>query len=615
MSIKPLSIFTTFAFLLLITSSTAALISNTRIISDHKAMAQASTNSSAGNAALTNPLLTYINSTAGIKIQYPSNWQLERPDNPFDTLRFISPTGGVLGIQVSDIPPDLSLAQETTAGINMLSKSFDKFSLASSTPTTIAEGNPAQRIEYTAKQDQVDLRFIQVVTLKGGKEYIITFGAPIDRFSSDLPAVQQIMDSFQIINNTPAGAAVTLPSSPSSSLSSSSNSINTAANTTDLKTAKEQYLSAWNRSGFHSQFDAFVNSTEGYGIYQEHKLNIFKPGEDIILYAEPVGFSHVPVNVNNTRLYLINLTASIILSDTQGNILFGKENIPVLGIVSHTQNTEMFARLRVGQSSPFPPGGYIITYTLTDVPSGKSFRIVKNISITGGVSDTGNRTSSLSAPTPTVPPSTSSTSPPAASPSITTTAGWHSYTNSTYAISLVYPPDWIPSPVGQPDGTNNSAYYIMNFAPPISQDPSADTILGVGIDNTTRQSTPSLNQYAYDTINSYRSAENVTDFKVLKAGTNITIGGHPGYILYYTKKMQSDPAPRTYLEAGTIADHTIYYIQISSAMSDKQFTNIILPQVMQIIKSFKIHHPIAVQQQSSSTQQEEKQQQILGIIP
>src|ERR687883_599549 len=148
MSIKPLSIFTTFAFLLLITSSTAALISNTRIISDHKAMAQASTNSSAGNAALTNPLLTYINSTAGIKIQYPSNWQLERPDNPFDTLRFVSPAGGILGIQVSDIPLDVSLAQEATAGVNLLSKSFDNFTLASTTPTTIAGGNPAQRIEY-----------------------------------------------------------------------------------------------------------------------------------------------------------------------------------------------------------------------------------------------------------------------------------------------------------------------------------------------------------------------------------------------------------------------------------------------------------------------------------
>ena len=605
--------------LLLISTAVVVSASNIAVPNQQTAMAQTTattmtTNSTIGNAAL----LTYTNYTAGIKIQYPSNWQLQRPDNPFDTLRFISPARGILGIQVSDIPPDVSLAQEATAGVNMLSKSFDNFTLASSTPTTIAGGNPAQRIEYTAKQDQVDLRFIQVVTLKGGKEYIITFGAPIDRFSSDLPAVQQIMDSFQIINNTPAGAAVTLPSSPSSSLSSSSNSINTAANTTDLKTAKEQYLSAWNRSGFHSQFDTFVDSVEAYGIYQEHRSNIFRPGEDIILYAEPVGFSHVPVNINNTKLYLINLTASIILSDTQGNILFGRENVPVLDIVSHTQNTEMFARLRVGQSSPFPPGGYVIKYILTDVPSGKNFKIVKDITVAsdvnGGVSSAVNGTS---ASTPTA---SSTSSPPAPSPSITATpAGWHSYTNSTYGISLLYPPDWMQSPVGQPDGTNNTAFYIMNFAPPISQDPTADTILGVGIDNTTRQSSPSLNQYAFDTINSYRSAANVTEFKVIKAGTNITMGGHPGYILYYTKKVKSDPAPRTYLEAGTIADNTIYYMQISSAMSDNQFTSIMLPQVMQIIKSFKILHPIAIQpeqqQETAAIQSEGQQQQIPGIMP
>ncbi len=88
-------------------------------------------------------------------------------------------------------------------------------------------------------------------------------------------------------------------------------------------------------------------------------------------------------------------------------------------------------------------------------------------------------------------------------------------------------------------------------------------------------------------------------------------------ILYYTKKVQSNPSPRTYLEAGTIANNTIYYMRISSAMSDNQFTSIMLPQVMEIIKSFKILHPIAVQpeqQQSSATPQEE-QQQIPGIIP
>jgi hypothetical protein len=613
MSIKLVSIFTTFSLLLFIISSTS-LASNIGIVipEQQTAMAQTAattttTNSTTGNAAL----LTYTNSTAGIEIQYPSNWQLQRPDNPSVTVRFISPTGGILGMQVSDIPPDITLAEETTAGINILNKTFNNFNLTDSTPTTIAGNNPAQRIEYTARQDQdqLDLRFIQVVTIKDGKEYIITFGAPKDQFPSDLPAVQQIVDSFQILNNTsqPIGATTT-----------SSSSSTPIGSITDLITAKEQYLSAWNRSGFHSQFDTFVDSTEGYGIYQEHKSNVFKPGEDIILYAEPVGFSHVPVNVNDTKLYLINLTASIILSDTQGNILFGRENIPALNIVSHTQNTEMFARLRLGQSSPFPPGQYVISYILNDVPSGKNFKIVKDITVTGsgGVSRTVNGTSSLSAPAAAPPAASSSTS----SPITTTTAGWHSYTNSTYGISLLYPSDWILSPVGQPDGTNNTAFYIMNFAPPISQDPTADTILGVGIDNTTRETTPSLNQYAYDTINSYRSATNVTDFKVIKSGTNITMGGHPGYILYYTKKVQSDPSPRTYLEAGTIADHTIYYIQISSAMSDKQFTDIMLSQVMQIIKSFKILHPIILQseqqQQSSATQQkEQQQQQIPGIIP
>jgi hypothetical protein len=426
----------------------------------------------------------------------------------------------------------------------------------------------------------------------------------------------------------PVGTLSLLPSSPSYSNSS------TTSNATDLNTAREQYLSAWKSSGFHSQFDSFVNSTEGYGIYQEHNSNIFKPGEDIILYVEPVGFSHVPVSINNTRLYLINLTASIILSDTQGNILFGRENVPIFYTVSHTQNTEMFARLRVGQSSPFPPGGYVITYILTDVPSGKSFKIVKNITISGvngGVSRTVNETSSLSTSPP--PPASSavsnntSASQSISPPTITTSPpGWHSYTNSTYGISLLYPPDWMQSPVAQSDGINNTAYYIMDFVPPISQDPTADTILGIGIDNTTRQSIPSLNQYAYDTINSYRSAANVTDFKVIKAGTNITMGGHPGYILYYTKKVQSNPAPRTYLEAGTIANNTIYYIQVGSAMSEKQFTDIMLPQVMQIIKSFRILHPISLQseqqqqqqqqqQQTETSQQEVQQQQIPGITP
>jgi hypothetical protein len=156
----------------------------------------------------------------------------------------------------------------------------------------------------------------------------------------------------------------------------------------DFNAAREQLLLAWNRTGFRDQFDTYVNSADAYGIYEEHKSNVFKPGEPIILYVEPVGFTHMPINGisnsnNNSKLYLINMTAGIVLSDKQGNILLGRENIPLLGVMSHHKNTELFANLRLTQSSPFPAGDYVITYTVSDAPSGKSFKIVKDIVIAG----------------------------------------------------------------------------------------------------------------------------------------------------------------------------------------------------------------------------------------
>jgi hypothetical protein len=169
--------------------------------------------------------------------------------------------------------------------------------------------------------------------------------------------------------------------------------------------------------------------------------------------------------------------------------------------------------------------------------------------------------------------------------------------------------------VSQPHGTNNTTFEIMDFAPPISQDPNATTIIGVGIDNITRKVTPTLEQYLRDEINIYRSAANVTDFKVIKVGTNVTVGGHPGYLLYYKEKLRTEPTSRTYLEAGTIAENTIYYLSINSAVSDKQFTTVLLPQVMHMIKSFQILQPTSAlnQQQQATPEQTQSPGNILGF--
>jgi hypothetical protein len=127
------------------------------------------------------------------------------------------------------------------------------------------------------------------------------------------------------------------------------------------------------------------DSIGGYGVYEEHLPNAFSPGEDIVLYVEPVGFSHEPVETtlsNNETLYLMNFTADVVISDTEGNILGGFKDLPISQIVSHHQNKEINLVITLSQSQPFPPGDYRLLYTINDEPSGNAFELSKDVRIT-----------------------------------------------------------------------------------------------------------------------------------------------------------------------------------------------------------------------------------------
>ena len=54
---------------------------------------------------------------------------------------------------------------------------------------------------------------------------------------------------------------------------------------------------------------------------------------------------------------------------------------PVSNIVSYHQNKELNLDISIEQSSPFPPGDYVITYRITDENSGKSFDIIKDVTV------------------------------------------------------------------------------------------------------------------------------------------------------------------------------------------------------------------------------------------
>jgi hypothetical protein len=192
-----------------------------------------------------------------------------------------------------------------------------------------------------------------------------------------------------------------------------------------LDAARQQYLSAWNNTAFTSQFDVFIaeGSDLGYGIYREHvPANVFRPGETIVLYVEPVGYGHQPITdsttineeggssstsggssvsaTRDTTLYVMNMTADYILSDSTGSELQTIEDVPVGNLVSHRQNLELFLTLTLRQDQPFPVGDYIVTYVVHDQVTGQSFQLDRSITIddnaaTGALPLPGNNSDSV----------------------------------------------------------------------------------------------------------------------------------------------------------------------------------------------------------------------------
>ena len=189
------------------------------------------------------------------------------------------------------------------------------------------------------------------------------------------------------------------------------------SNVSKFKAIRDQYLQSWENFGFQSIYDTYVvgGTNKGYGVYEERvsnlssvsnasgvqsvsnasgvqsdaniskvsRANTFAPGETMYLYVEPVGFTHSPSsNESKNALYTIDISADIIISAPNGTQLASIIDMPVVMVTSHQKNTELSLLLTLSQIKPFPVGDYDIKYVVKDKPSGRTFNIIKEITIT-----------------------------------------------------------------------------------------------------------------------------------------------------------------------------------------------------------------------------------------
>ena len=155
-------------------------------------------------------LLTYQNSSAGIKLQYPSNWVKQengtRQDTQTDLVTFTPPTinsNASLDITVDDITDSVgtTLAQYASDEIGSLKQQFanNDFKLIESKSSIILAGLPAYRIVYTSVDQNTPTKDMEIGAIKGGKVYLLTYEAGPNEYDKYLPIALKIIDSFKLI--------------------------------------------------------------------------------------------------------------------------------------------------------------------------------------------------------------------------------------------------------------------------------------------------------------------------------------------------------------------------------------------------------------------------------
>ena len=158
--------------------------------------------SSSNQVVTQEQFLTYEDITTGISIQFPSNWEKSVNLDNFVTFRAPPETDtriypAALGLKIQELASKSVLLQEVTkVQLSELRKSNPNLEISESTSTTLA-GKPAYRVVFTATDNQVERKAMQIWTIIDNKAILITYKAQPDKYSTYLPTIERMIGSFQ----------------------------------------------------------------------------------------------------------------------------------------------------------------------------------------------------------------------------------------------------------------------------------------------------------------------------------------------------------------------------------------------------------------------------------
>lgn len=106
---------------------------------------------------------------------------------------------------------------------------------------------------------------------------------------------------------------------------------------------------------------------KGFGIYQPRPNNVFRPGEPLIVYAEPVGMGWRAAG----DVHRADVVTDFEIRTSDGKILGGQKEFGRFEFTSHDRNQEIMTHLTIRLSGA-QRGSYVFAATYRDQVNSKS---------------------------------------------------------------------------------------------------------------------------------------------------------------------------------------------------------------------------------------------------
>lgn len=126
-------------------------------------------------------------------------------------------------------------------------------------------------------------------------------------------------------------------------------------------------LEVWNSVPLHVEKAVLITEkAKGYEKYDARRDNVYKPGEIIRLYVEPIGLTRK----KEGDQYLTEAALDYTLAKEDGKVLTGKENFGELKAKTRTLGTNDYVDFDYNFTG-LKPGNYVITTVIRDLIGSK----------------------------------------------------------------------------------------------------------------------------------------------------------------------------------------------------------------------------------------------------